>query len=338
MPTSVLLAVLAAAGLLALAPALVRRYDATERLAAERAQSTARVLDRTRRRRTVPIAGRSPFVAVSHQDVVRTTGPIGRAVWLEVSRPASATAPPAEISVLGGRAGGRAGRAHVARPRHASGSGHPCDARVARSGAAAVDPSRRPAVDRGRPSDPLARSTGRASPHRNSAQPGRLPASPRAGAAGRPQRHRGHRHHHGQPGFLDRLRGDHAAAHRVRGPPAQLVHRGRAHPPDLGPPRGRGRRRAGRDPGQPMRAGSRPGGRRSGARPRLGRTRSGTLNGCPSATSTTTRNVARGCAVARTSTARATTSGRPGSSAPIGTGRSGPVTLIAGSRGCGAAW
>ncbi len=35
-PTSVLLAVLAAAGLLALAPALVRRYDATERLAAER--------------------------------------------------------------------------------------------------------------------------------------------------------------------------------------------------------------------------------------------------------------------------------------------------------------
>jgi hypothetical protein len=53
-PTSVLLAVLAAAGLLALAPALVRRYDATERLAAERAQSTARVLDRRRRQRTVP--------------------------------------------------------------------------------------------------------------------------------------------------------------------------------------------------------------------------------------------------------------------------------------------
>jgi hypothetical protein len=53
-PTSVLLAVLAAAGLLALAPALVRRYDATERLAAERAQSAARVLDRRRRRRTVP--------------------------------------------------------------------------------------------------------------------------------------------------------------------------------------------------------------------------------------------------------------------------------------------
>ncbi|WP_431728682.1 divisome protein SepX/GlpR [Verrucosispora sp. TAA-831] len=58
MPTSVLLAVLAAAGLLALAPALVRRYDAAERLVAERAQSTARVLQRRRRRRTVP--GRRP--------------------------------------------------------------------------------------------------------------------------------------------------------------------------------------------------------------------------------------------------------------------------------------
>jgi hypothetical protein len=63
-PTSVLLAVLAAAGLLALAPALVRRYDATERLVAERALSTARVLaragsQRDRRRRTVP--GRRPI-------------------------------------------------------------------------------------------------------------------------------------------------------------------------------------------------------------------------------------------------------------------------------------
>lgn len=58
MPTSVLLAVLAAAGLLALAPALVRRYDATERLIAERALSTARVLSRRRRARTTP--GRHP--------------------------------------------------------------------------------------------------------------------------------------------------------------------------------------------------------------------------------------------------------------------------------------
>lgn len=54
MPTSVLLAVLAAAALLALAPALTRRYDGTERVAAERAASTARVLTRRRRRRTVP--------------------------------------------------------------------------------------------------------------------------------------------------------------------------------------------------------------------------------------------------------------------------------------------
>jgi hypothetical protein len=58
-PTSVLLAVLTAAGLLALAPALVRRYDATERLVAERASSTARVLERRRRRRSVP--GRQPI-------------------------------------------------------------------------------------------------------------------------------------------------------------------------------------------------------------------------------------------------------------------------------------
>ena len=54
MPTSVLLAVLAAAGLLALAPALVHRYDAAERLVAERALSTARVIERRRRPRTVP--------------------------------------------------------------------------------------------------------------------------------------------------------------------------------------------------------------------------------------------------------------------------------------------
>ncbi|WP_344319089.1 hypothetical protein, partial [Actinocatenispora thailandica] len=58
MPTSVLLAVLAAAGLLALAPALVRRYDTTERQVAEREWSTARVVTRRRRRCTVP--GRHP--------------------------------------------------------------------------------------------------------------------------------------------------------------------------------------------------------------------------------------------------------------------------------------
>ncbi|MFI6227781.1 hypothetical protein ACIBCR_10755 [Micromonospora echinospora] len=73
MPTSVLLAVLAAAGLLALAPALVRRYDATERLVAERAQSTARVLQRRRRRRTVP--GRRPVNP--SRSLVVTLGPDG---------------------------------------------------------------------------------------------------------------------------------------------------------------------------------------------------------------------------------------------------------------------
>ena len=54
MPTSVLLAVLAGAGLLALAPALVRRYDADERIAADREQSDARVLERDTKARTGP--------------------------------------------------------------------------------------------------------------------------------------------------------------------------------------------------------------------------------------------------------------------------------------------
>src|SRR5690349_15361272 len=82
-PTSVLLAVLAAAGLLALAPALLRRYDATERLVAERALSTARVLARAgsqrhRRRRTIP--GRRPInpprlIVTSGLAVVRPATP-----------------------------------------------------------------------------------------------------------------------------------------------------------------------------------------------------------------------------------------------------------------------
>lgn len=74
MPTSVLLAVLAAAGLLALAPALVRRYDATERLVAERALSTARVIDRHRRRRTVP--GRHPLNPPRSVSGVPATAPV----------------------------------------------------------------------------------------------------------------------------------------------------------------------------------------------------------------------------------------------------------------------
>lgn len=91
-PTSVLLAVLAAAALLALAPALVRRYDATERLAAERVQSTARVLDRKRRRRTVP--GPRPLYAprivlAGHLDEDFANAPDG-----------AAGAPPATVSAL----------------------------------------------------------------------------------------------------------------------------------------------------------------------------------------------------------------------------------------------
>jgi len=89
-PTSVLLAVLAAAGLLALAPALVRRYDATERLAAERALSTARVIDRRRRPRTVP--GRRPVnpprLAMSVASAPPAAGPF----------PAAASVPAAPLS------------------------------------------------------------------------------------------------------------------------------------------------------------------------------------------------------------------------------------------------
>jgi hypothetical protein len=73
-PASVLLAVLTAAGLLVLAPALVRRYDATERLVAERAQSTARVLQRDRRRRTVP--GRTPVNPPRRRVTLRAAAPV----------------------------------------------------------------------------------------------------------------------------------------------------------------------------------------------------------------------------------------------------------------------
>ncbi|MER7166102.1 hypothetical protein ABT336_08515 [Micromonospora sp. NPDC000207] len=86
-PTSVLLAVLAAAGLLALAPALVRRYDATERLVAERAQSTARVLQRRRRRRTVP--GRRPVNASRALVVTLTEDPVTGGLAVSGARPAT---------------------------------------------------------------------------------------------------------------------------------------------------------------------------------------------------------------------------------------------------------
>lgn len=54
MPASVLLALLAATALLALTPALVRRYDPDERMIADRASSDARVLDREGHRPTRP--------------------------------------------------------------------------------------------------------------------------------------------------------------------------------------------------------------------------------------------------------------------------------------------
>ncbi|MEV4202737.1 divisome protein SepX/GlpR [Micromonospora globbae] len=91
-PTSVLLAVLAAAGLLALAPALVRRYDATERLVAERAQSTARVLQRQRRRRTVP--GRRPVRPPRHLVITLSENPNTGSL----DRPVSAPPAPARRS------------------------------------------------------------------------------------------------------------------------------------------------------------------------------------------------------------------------------------------------
>ncbi|MEV0330656.1 hypothetical protein AB0H63_30005 [Micromonospora echinospora] len=105
MPTSVLLAVLAAAGLLALAPALVRRYDATERLVAERAQSTARVLQRRRRRRTVP--GRRP-VNLSRSLVV-TLGPDGTGGTITTTTAATSASAAA-------RSGPNAGPAATASP------------------------------------------------------------------------------------------------------------------------------------------------------------------------------------------------------------------------------
>ncbi|RZU50347.1 hypothetical protein EV385_2119 [Krasilnikovia cinnamomea] len=108
MPTSVLLAVLAAAGLLALAPALVRRYDATERLVAERASSTARVLSRRRRRRTVP--GRRP-VNPPRQFTVTVTPPASE------SRPLKLVAPRRSVRPAKLAAQRRAARP-VRAPRH----------------------------------------------------------------------------------------------------------------------------------------------------------------------------------------------------------------------------
>jgi hypothetical protein len=101
-PTSVLLAVLAAAGLLALAPALTRRYDGTERVAAERATSTARVLTRRRRRRTVP--GRRPINPPRIMGVIRSTSVRARpAVRASSVRASSVRASPVRASPVRAR-------------------------------------------------------------------------------------------------------------------------------------------------------------------------------------------------------------------------------------------
>ncbi|HEU4426545.1 MAG TPA: hypothetical protein VFR67_28745 [Pilimelia sp.] len=98
-PTSVLLAVLVAAGLLALAPALVRRYDATERLVAERASSTARVLERRRRRRSVP--GRQPINPSRVRSVaLRSAAPA----------PAASSGAGSPLATSGGRSAASGGR------------------------------------------------------------------------------------------------------------------------------------------------------------------------------------------------------------------------------------
>lgn len=135
MPTSVLLAVLAAAGLLALAPALTRRYDATERIAAERATSTARVLSRRRRRRTVP--GRYP---------------VSPPRFVGVYRAAMLLDDPAPGSLGRGRVGAEDARSGSGRSRAGSGRAGAAGARSARGAGGRAPSSRaRPALRRRRP-------------------------------------------------------------------------------------------------------------------------------------------------------------------------------------------
>ncbi|MDN3239093.1 hypothetical protein [Glycomyces tritici] len=66
MPASVLLALLAATALLALTPALVRRYDPDERMIADRASSDARVLDREGHRPTRPASHDTAELELQH--------------------------------------------------------------------------------------------------------------------------------------------------------------------------------------------------------------------------------------------------------------------------------
>lgn len=107
MPTSVLLAVLTAAGLLALAPALTRRHDPPA--PAPPVPSTARLLSRRRRRRTVPgkypvrpprqrgsgVAGSAGTVTGSAQAVTVSSAPPVTASSATSPAPAAVQAPAA---------------------------------------------------------------------------------------------------------------------------------------------------------------------------------------------------------------------------------------------------
>ena len=119
MPTSVLLAVLAAAGLLALAPALTRRYDVTEQVADERATSTARVLSRRRRRRTVP--GSRPINPPRYRrQPVGTAARAGRGATSRTPRSVGSPRGGVRRSAAGTTVAGGAAVAGVARSRAAS--------------------------------------------------------------------------------------------------------------------------------------------------------------------------------------------------------------------------
>jgi hypothetical protein len=150
-PTSVLLAVLAAAGLLALAPALVRRYDATERLVAERALSTARVLARAgiqthRRRRTVP--GRRPVNPPRYAMARMTAGVSVAASGASAAAVSAAAAVAAgSAATAAAMAAGMTGfvEAAAAQSNRGSGAGRSASGRSPSGGAGPDGPARRPA-------------------------------------------------------------------------------------------------------------------------------------------------------------------------------------------------
>ena len=81
MPASVLLALLAATSLLALTPALVRRYDPDERMIADRAASNARVLAREAPRPDRPAPHFIPGFTESDEAEALPPEPRGPARW-----------------------------------------------------------------------------------------------------------------------------------------------------------------------------------------------------------------------------------------------------------------